>query len=780
MGLIAMVAVGLGLVIFVHELGHFAVAKWCDVFVQTFSIGFGPALPGCRWKWGETVYKIALLPLGGYVQMLGEGTDDEEEQNNPRSYRNKPVGQRMMIISAGVVMNVTLACVCFILVYMIPGKERTAGEVGWVEIGGPAWEAGVPSGAVFTQIGSRERTGSQALYFDRDLQPVVINSAEGNQLPIAYEFFEYDADGDPSSKPLVRRVEVAPRKQGKPGRPMLGVSPSEIPELITKQFTRGQFPYFACSAAAAARKGFFLHQGDVIVAATDPDHPDALKSIPGGDRGAAGGPSYTFELSKRWVQLAGRPMTVQLRGGADPNAAVQELKLEPGRFEFGDTILATTDPDHPDKMKPLPEDPRNPGSGRLDFFALGRREQQLIGQFMVVRVRHLHGAEEDLTLPPAFNPALGVSMRMGPVVALRANSPAAKAGAQKGDILKEVTLKAGGQEQHFLIGEGKPEELVDPMHLPAKLQAWADARAGDVKVVLTVVRKDSQTEKDRVPERLPEVAWDDSWRFDREIASGKALGLPCVGLAYRVDSLIEDVAPGSPAQGQLQKNDVVKAYKLQEPGTKPGEFTWSNRWVDLDAGQWPRFAAAVLPGQDSQEVMLRIERPGQSQPVEVTLTAEPDPTWPTADHGLIFMPDARLQKASNVGQAVVLGFQDTYDTILLVYQQIRAVATRQVDPENLGGPIRIAVIAYAFAGRGFWEFVFFMGLISVNLAVINFLPIPFLDGGHMVFLIYEKFRGKPARDAIIAAATYAGVLLLLLVMVFVFYQDIKDLVVRNL
>src|SRR5262245_46951822 len=68
---VGLVAVGLGFVIFVHELGHFVAAKWCVVHVETFSIGFGPSLPYCQYKWGETTYKIGLIPLGGYVKMLG-------------------------------------------------------------------------------------------------------------------------------------------------------------------------------------------------------------------------------------------------------------------------------------------------------------------------------------------------------------------------------------------------------------------------------------------------------------------------------------------------------------------------------------------------------------------------------------------------------------------------------------------------------------------------------------------------------------------------------------
>ncbi|MGH7225493.1 MAG: site-2 protease family protein, partial [Gemmataceae bacterium] len=86
---VSKVVLGLGFVIFIHALGHFLAAKWCDVHVQTFSIGFGPALPGCSFQRGETTYKISVLPLGGYVNMVGEGLEGEEDEDYPRSFKNK-------------------------------------------------------------------------------------------------------------------------------------------------------------------------------------------------------------------------------------------------------------------------------------------------------------------------------------------------------------------------------------------------------------------------------------------------------------------------------------------------------------------------------------------------------------------------------------------------------------------------------------------------------------------------------------------------------------------
>ncbi|MCA9014399.1 MAG: site-2 protease family protein, partial [Planctomycetaceae bacterium] len=87
---IALVALGLGLVIFFHELGHFAVAKWCDVKVERFSIGFGPII--YSFKYRETEYALSIIPFGGYVKMLGQDDVDpsqltsEEIALDPRSY----------------------------------------------------------------------------------------------------------------------------------------------------------------------------------------------------------------------------------------------------------------------------------------------------------------------------------------------------------------------------------------------------------------------------------------------------------------------------------------------------------------------------------------------------------------------------------------------------------------------------------------------------------------------------------------------------------------------
>ena len=113
----------LGVLVFVHELGHFLVAKASGVKVLKFSLGFGPKLIGK--KWGETEYLICAVPLGGYVQMLGEGGGEQGEdapltpEEIERSFAHKPVGKRIAIVAAGPLMNLVLPFLVLPIAYMV-------------------------------------------------------------------------------------------------------------------------------------------------------------------------------------------------------------------------------------------------------------------------------------------------------------------------------------------------------------------------------------------------------------------------------------------------------------------------------------------------------------------------------------------------------------------------------------------------------------------------------------------------------------------------------------
>ena len=144
--LISMLVV-LGILVLVHEFGHFAVAKLCGVRVETFSIGFGKRLFGFRR--GETDYRVSLLPLGGYVKMSGE-LPTEATTGDPREYASHPRWQRVLIACAGPAANFLLAFVLMTLVYMgrneVPDYLSRPAVVDYVLPGSPAARAGIASG----------------------------------------------------------------------------------------------------------------------------------------------------------------------------------------------------------------------------------------------------------------------------------------------------------------------------------------------------------------------------------------------------------------------------------------------------------------------------------------------------------------------------------------------------------------------------------------------------------------------------------------------------------
>lgn len=132
----------LGVLVFVHELGHFLVAKRAGVGVTTFSLGFGPRLFG--FKKGETDYRISLVPLGGFVRMVGENPSDEvDPAEKDRAFSEKPVSWRFAIVGAGPVANIVFALLVYYLVLLIWGVPSLSTLVGDVKPESPAALAGI-------------------------------------------------------------------------------------------------------------------------------------------------------------------------------------------------------------------------------------------------------------------------------------------------------------------------------------------------------------------------------------------------------------------------------------------------------------------------------------------------------------------------------------------------------------------------------------------------------------------------------------------------------------
>ena len=123
-----------------------------------------------------------------------------------------------------------------------------------------------------------------------------------------------------------------------------------------------------------------------------------------------------------------------------------------------------------------------------------------------------------------------------------------------------------------------------------------------------------------------------------------------------------------------------------------------------------------------------------------------------------------------------MGWRETKESILQIVMTVRKLASGGVSATGLGGPGTIAVVAAASASQGIPKLLIFLTFLSANLAVINFLPIPILDGGHMMFLLYEGIRGKPASERVQMYLTYLGLVFILTLMVFVIGLDLTRFV----
>ncbi len=136
----------LGVIVFIHELGHFIFAKKAGIYVYEFSIGMGPRIFKWNRKGDETDYCIRLFPIGGFVQMAGEEIEDDESVPKDKKFGAKTFRQKFMTVIAGIMMNFILAIVLLFIVGLVNGAPQNIPIVGGIEEGYPASTSGLQEG----------------------------------------------------------------------------------------------------------------------------------------------------------------------------------------------------------------------------------------------------------------------------------------------------------------------------------------------------------------------------------------------------------------------------------------------------------------------------------------------------------------------------------------------------------------------------------------------------------------------------------------------------------
>ena len=233
----------LGLLIFVHELGHFLVAKYFKVKVETFSLGFGPKL--FKFKRGDTVYAISAIPLGGYVKMFGDDpTAEISAEDRQHSFTHKPVAQRIAVVLAGPLMNFMFAILLFMSIALI-GEPTLSPVLGDIADSSPAAKAGFHSGDSVVAVNSNPVQSWE------DMQHVIEHS--GGQ-PVKFDVLREDGKKD--------TVQVVPKTIPNPSVMSWDHSIGEIEGLAAAS----RAPVIGISDPKAVAAAAGLVTGDLVTA----------------------------------------------------------------------------------------------------------------------------------------------------------------------------------------------------------------------------------------------------------------------------------------------------------------------------------------------------------------------------------------------------------------------------------------------------------------------------------------------------------------------------------
>jgi membrane-associated protease RseP (regulator of RpoE activity) len=791
---------GFSLIVFVHELGHFAVAKWADVRVEKFAIGFGRELFG--FTKGETRYSFNLLPLGGYVKMLGqEDFDDKSNElkfkEDPRSFVNKPVGRRMAIVSAGVIMNILFACLLFMVVFLL-GMEVIAPKVGYVEPDSPAERAGLQSGDVIRRV-----NGDKALEFDDVLTGILLAPPHE---PVE---FVVERNGEMVAplavKPDYRHPDFTRDLQ----RQVVGIGPGVTREIVDvgppiKPLTRDR-----------------PKVGDKLVeingvAITDENVGRMVELL-----GSVSGP-VVVERSKP-EDPASPPQRVEVRipprlglYPSDPKdpSTVSVLGLRPlvrfslvdpkGRaylagIEAGDTVLRWNDIDYPSSAQIASAIRDNPE--RDIPFSILKPQQRVpqVGAVRPKRNRNGPATVQALCVPISTDEASASGPRAKFTHVARGGI-AHQAGIESGDAIQAcngVTHPTAVEVNRILRqGKGKPIELVvertDGRTLttvvrpqaPGSIDAKHDLVAEDVMLVGEVVEKlqgkPSPAAAAGIPTgaRITAVGGKPVARWIELIEALRAAAGTSVEVTYkdaRQQDAVATMAVPHCLRTKLGIGPEGRILRIAGKETVTTQGPRGDEDISIRYHEGTRLMLTQLIGQTGVPVEFRRDLLSPVEKSLVDVSADLVDPWLgriALTPGARLGSEMKLLKGDNALDAVRIGLHKTYYFVVQVYQILhRMIFSRSVSVESMSGPLGIINIGGQIAQTNQVRFLWFLAMLSANLAVINFLPLPIVDGGLMVFLIIEKIKGSPVSLRVQVATQMIGVFLIIGAFVYVTYID---------
>lgn len=674
------VLLGFGGIVMIHELGHFLVAKLGGIKVEAFSIGMGPILLGIRklkkgWRVrvlpkigeeqqveegdNETEYQIALLPIGGFVKMLGQSdTGAADASEDPRSYSNRPVSVRIATVAAGVVFNTIGAIVIFMILFM-NGIDLKPAVVGHIQYNSPAYDAGLREGDEIVEVNGER-------------------------------FVDFES------------VILAPALS-KPGEPI----------SFTVRHEDGAEEEFKVIAEKAAGDNTKLRYTGIA-------------------------PETTLEISK-WIK---EPQEIE--------NLYENTGLRPG-----DVVKALNDQ--------AVKDP-------IDF---RRLQSQTFQEQVNLRVLRRWPADSDQeTMTDVSFPVW-----VGPTVE---NFRDAEDVAHFSSLVPLLKV----------AGNGKPSQAKQD-----KEQTTTEKAVSWIKK--TIFRKNAgKDEVDRMPlepgDIIIKIAGVDfpNYKQLREITTEyKDKDLPVTvlrkdqaGVEQALDFVVypearmgsDRVTVGFIPELDMDRPVVAQVLPVSSPNPLP-DIPAGATITAVDGKPVSSFyeIAQLLQQYKGDKISIDYQYDGEAGGTALVVPKhEPIHAQAAIAVGIPFEDLTREFKASNPLEATQMGIKKAWQFILRSYVTLMRLFQRSVPVSALSGPVGIISMTYQVAGTSLSHYLYFLGLISSCLAVMNLLPLPVLDGGHIVFLIIEKITGKPVHEKILAPIMYIGLALLLGLVLVITYFDI--------
>jgi len=700
---LTLVIAAFGAIVFVHELGHFVAARWAKIRVTAFAIGWGP--PALSWRRGvglrrgssyaeaaekirargrpdaagETEYRRSWFPLGGYVKMEGQediGVDGQTIEAG--SWQATPPWKRMIVISAGVVMNLITAAILFVIVFSV-GLKTEPPMVGGVVPGSPAASAVALNAETLGLEAPVLRPGDRVLRVNGDkaeeFTQLIVEAAMGRRgEPVA---LEVERAGVP--EPI--RFSVVPERGPTTGLLEIGLMPA-LSNRLDAERESDQERY----RQMLDRLGY----GDI-----EPGSRIVAVEWPTGRADTPTGPAIRLALEQ-----AGRREAVLLV--ETPDGAERRVPVRPQAVLMRDYVAGA-------------------------------------GEDSVRSVEHLLG------LTPV--------MRVSPL-AVGADAP--KQGLEAGDVFARI-----GQVEfpafHEGIGEiranrGRMVEL--GLLRPGDPEAFEAACAEAIDLTATVASDgtvgflaDTTEAVSGLVARTPRLVDLDGEAIDTSAAArlidgpGTIIasigGVPVETLGEAAFELREQLAGAiERGEGATVEVGVIPAAAWLAGETEPSARSWT------------------LSAQN----VARLRELGAT----------------TTLYGAL-APEQIVLRGEGLTGALAQGFRRTKQVMAQTYLTLARLFHGTVRVEHLRGPVGIAHVGTQIADRGFIWLLFFTGLVSVNLAVINFLPLPIVDGGQFLLLLYEQIRGKAAPPIVQELSALAGIVLIVGLFLVVTFNDIVRL-----